>query len=320
MTTPTNKQLREFILTSFNESEFDLFCFDYFEGVEHLFSDGMNIQTRVLEFIRYCQRQQRVDELLVALERERPSTFPRAFPPSSPKQEPTSTSFIHEKTGLEFVYIPAGEFLFGENNFRIYLPEYWMCKTPVTFAAYQRFIQDNPEYAVPYVDEDWAEPFNWDPWWRSYPAAKADHPIVLVSWYDAVAFCKWANLHLTTEEQWEKAARGTDGRTYPWGNNEPTDKLCNFGKRVGSTTSVGSYSPQGDSPFCCVDMAGNVWEWCLNKFNDPKDITVDQSGDLRTLHGGSWDGNEAFVREMARGFGVPEAIFNDGGFRVVYQL
>ena len=89
-----------------------------------------------------------------------------------------------------------------------------------------------------------------------------NHPVVYVSWNDAQSFCEWAGLFLPTEQQWEKAARGTDGRMYPWGKDPPTTDLCNFNSNVGDTTPVGRYSPQGDSPYGIVDMAGNVWEWC----------------------------------------------------------
>ena len=106
--------------------------------------------------------------------------------------------------------------------------------------------------------------------WREgkIPQGKDHHPVVNVSWEDARSFCQWANqvtgqaLCLPTEAEWEKAARGTDGQIYPWGNQPPEDKLCNFGMNILDTTSVGSYSPQGDSPYGCADMAGNVWEWC----------------------------------------------------------
>lgn len=80
-----------------------------------------------------------------------------------------------------------------------------------------------------------------------------------ITWHDAVAFCRWANARLPTEAEWEKAARGTDDRRYPWGNQTPNSALCNFGGG-GDTTPVGSY-PKGVSPYGCLDMVGNVWEW-----------------------------------------------------------
>jgi formylglycine-generating enzyme required for sulfatase activity len=102
------------------------------------------------------------------------------------------------------------------------------------------------------------EPYNWDRQSRTFPPYKAGHPVVLVSWHDAVAYAGWAGKRLPTEEEWEKAARGTDGRKYPWGDQELTPELCYFDRNVGGTTPVGRYSPQGDSPYGCVDMAGNV--------------------------------------------------------------
>jgi formylglycine-generating enzyme required for sulfatase activity len=165
MAAPTNKQLREFILASFNESELGLFCFDHFEEAELYFADSMPMLDRAVVLIQYCKRQGRMGGLLRALAEERPSKYQEllAAPPQQKQIEPESNSFIHEKTGLEFVHIPAGEFLFGEKNFRIYLPEYWISKTPVTSATYQRFIRANPEHPVPFREEAWAEPYNWDP-------------------------------------------------------------------------------------------------------------------------------------------------------------
>ena len=99
-----------------------------------------------------------------------------------------------------------------------------------------------------------------------FPAGKEDHPVVNVSWKDAVAFCRWLSqasgktIRLPTEAEWEKAARGDDGRIYPWGDEPPTKELCNFSNNVGDTTPVGQY-PAGASLCGALDMAGNVWEW-----------------------------------------------------------
>jgi formylglycine-generating enzyme required for sulfatase activity len=222
--------------------------------------------------------------------------------------EPIHNSSVHEKTGLEFVRIPAGEFLYGNDKKSIKLPEYWISKTPVTQTVYQRFMAANSKQDLP---------LDWDKQKRIFPNGKAEHPVNQVNWYDALAFCEWAGLQLPTEEQWEKAARGTDGRIYPWGDNEPTDKLCNFNKNVGSTTPVGQYSPQGDSPFGCVDMSGNVWEWCLNKYKTPEVTEIDQSEAWRVLRGGAWFNFQDDVRAAYRDHYRPASRFNSNGFRVV---
>jgi formylglycine-generating enzyme required for sulfatase activity len=338
MATLTNRQLREFILASFNDDEFDIFCFDYFEGVEHNFSDDMSMMKKVMELIAYCKRLEKMSHLLDALQKERTSTYQNLLtqlqnidetPTPAPQRQVSDVkvqpapqpdfpqeTFIHEKTGLEFVKIPTGEFLYSERNFRISLPEFWISKTPVTFAVYQQFIRENPDYPVPFLDEDWAEPYNWEPKWRSYPADKAEHPVVSVTWYDAVAFCKWAGMQLPTEEQWEKAARGSDGRFYPWGNHKPTNKLCNFGGHMSETTPVGHYAPQGNSPYGCVDMSGNVWEWCLNKFETREDLTIDESNDPRVVRGGSWYTDEPTVDATLSVESLPDLYDTDSGFRV----
>jgi len=121
---------------------------------------------------------------------------------------------------------------------------------------------------------------------RSMPSApdwgwQENHPIVSVSWDDAAAFAAWAGLSLPTEEEWEKAARGTDGREYPWGNQWDAAKCCNsVGQSAKRTTPVGQY-PAGASPYGVQDMAGNVWEWCDSWYS------VNSS---RVLRGGSWGG------------------------------
>ncbi len=186
-------------------------------------------------------------------------------------------NYVDAKTGLEMVYIPPGPFLYGENKEKRELLGYWISKTPVTNFVYRRFLVANLRHPVPYLKDGWAKAYNWNEKGRVFPVDKGEHPVVLVSWDDAMAFAKWAGMVLPTEEQWEKAARGTDGRDYPWGawregcaNTEEAGVL--------GTTAVGRYSPQGDSPYGCVDMCGNVWEWTATEHEVGR----------RALRGGSW--------------------------------
>jgi formylglycine-generating enzyme required for sulfatase activity len=215
---------------------------------------------------------------------------------------------VHEKTGIELIRIPAGPFLYGKDLRKIELPEFWIGRYPVTNAQYKRFLDANPRHRVPYYDVDWAKPFNWDQKRRAYPSNKADHPVLLVSWDNAKAFCDWAGLALPTEEQWEKAARGTNGRDWPWGNEWAENRANSSEAGIRGTTPVGKYSPQGDSPYGCADMAGNVWEWT--------DSWYDDSRRGRVLRGGSWFYDLRFARVSIRLNYTPgNAIFNIG-FRV----
>lgn len=175
------------------------------------------------------------------------------------------------------VRIPAAEFDFGQAHQRVLVPEFWIDRTLVTNSEYKRFIDANPDFAVPYSSDKAARPYNWDRKRRTYPTGRANYPVTLISWQDAMAYAKWAGKRLPTEEEWELAARGSDGREYPWGNQPPSPERCNFFSR--GPTPVATYSPEGDSPYGCADMCGNVWEWTVSKMTGPG----------RVLRGGGWN-------------------------------
>lgn len=164
-----------------------------------------------------------------------------------------SDSIIWETDGKEMVCIPAGEFTLGKGIGRkLFLPEFYIDRTPVTNAEYASFVQST----------GYRKPIAWSYWIDDrIPSWLTDHPVSDVSWQDALAYAKWSGKQLPTREQWEKAARGSDARPYPWGDQLPTPNRCNYNRNMGGTTPVGYYSPQGDSPFGCVDMCGNVFEW-----------------------------------------------------------
>ncbi|MCB0074494.1 MAG: SUMF1/EgtB/PvdO family nonheme iron enzyme, partial [Caldilineaceae bacterium] len=155
----------------------------------------------------------------------------------------------------------------------------------------------------------------------------AEQPVVGVSWYEAVAYCRWLSdktgqaIMLPTEAQWQYAAQGNDGREYPWGNEWDCKRCNNSVKPCDSnvTTTVTAYEGQGDSPFGVVDMAGNVWEWCLTQYNSGSN---DLNGtDVRVLRGGSWYNNNAFnFRATYRSWLNPRNWLGDRGFRVALSF
>jgi formylglycine-generating enzyme required for sulfatase activity len=199
------------------------------------------------------------------------------------------------------------------------LPEYWIGRAPVTNAQFARFVQatnykttaEKQGFGWAWTGSKWDQVKGAD--WRhpsgpnSSIGSKVDHPVIQVSWHDAKAFCDWAGLILPSEQQWEKAARGTDGRLWPWGNEPPTAEHCNFNMNVKDTTPVGN-SLKGDSPYGCVDMAGNVWEWTGAWYEE---------GKTRALRGGSWYNNDQNTRAAFRNYGNPDDGSGIVGFRVV---
>ena len=219
--------------------------------------------------------------------------------PPRPRREPerlavvSPDSMIWEQDGKEMVRVPAGKFLYGNEKEERELPEFWIDKTPVTNAEYARFVAATGH----------KPPQHWKG--KTPPEEIVDHPVVNVSRHDAVAYAEWAGKRLPTEEEWEKAARGTDGREYPWGDWE--EGRCNTKEAgIGNTTPVGQYSPDGDSPYGCVDMAGNVLEW-----------TATGEGGLRVLRGGSFDHSRRHSRCAYRGRYSPGVGWYFVGFRVV---
>lgn len=235
------------------------------------------------------------------------------------------------------VAVPAGDFIMGSPlglgsdyeapPHKVTLDGFWIDRTEVTNAQYRAFVGATGHRAPTTCDSG-------DPTYDD--EAKADHPVVCASWDDAEAYCEWAGGRLPTEAEWEKAARGTDERLYPWGNNldasrfnycdtncEASQKDTGADDGYAWTAPVGSY-PTGASPYGALDMAGNVWEWVSDWYGlgyyarspelNPQGPVL---GQYRVLRGGSWFGFSYNARTAFRAWGDPDQGDVVMGFRCV---
>lgn len=258
---------------------------------------------------------------------------------------------------LEFVRIPASDFTMGSGRTHdrhahddempaqvLHVTDYMLMRYPVTNAQYARFVQATGHRG----------PLFWTD--GSFPSGQEDHPVVGVSYYDALAFCDWAAqqtglpIRLPTEPEWEKAARGSNGRLYAWGD-EWKKGLCNTSEEnLNGTSPVKKYSPQGDSPYGVADMGGNVQEWCSSLFGpypyDPADGREAHVYDLHNrdllpklietgctsmpesdeasagksvIRGGSWRETKFQARCTYRSWAAPMHRSDDTGFRCCYE-
>jgi eukaryotic-like serine/threonine-protein kinase len=263
---------------------------------------------------------------------------------------------VSETDGMTLVFVPNGDFMMGSDNglanekpvHIVFLDSYWIDQTEVTNAMFETFV-DQTSYQtdaekkgssyVYYPDTgktdttqgaNWQHPMGPD----SSLSDLGEHPVVHVSWNDAQAYCEWAGRRLPTEAEWEKAARGTDGRTFPWGDDFDGTRLnsadvnlgagrgnSNFDDGFQLTSPVGNY-PSGASLYGAWDMTGNVWEWV----NDWVDEAYYQSspsenpggptsGEYRIVRGGSWHDPEDGQRAAYRGWAGPTDTDITLGFR-----
>lgn len=240
-----------------------------------------------------------------------------------------------------WVTIPAGEVLIGAQSLKVKSPNYDTAaskdegpvhevklqayrigKYPVTVLEYKRFLEAGGYAKAEYWSAgriaDEPQPWNWQE-----QLEHPNRPVVGVSWYEAAAYAAWAGFRLPTEAEWERAARGTDGRKYPWGNEGPDANRANYGATVGSPTPVGVYT-RGATPDGICDMAGNVWEWCQDAWHGSyKRAPADGSAwsdkkkeDTRVLRGGYWIGNADYCRTATR-YRVGPVGRDRDGFRCV---
>ena len=235
-------------------------------------------------------------------------------------------------SGTEMVFIPAGEFEMGSQDgapdeqpvHTVRLSEFYIDKYEVTVGQYRKFVHETGA-AFP----DWEEVARY--------AQTDQHPMVNVSWYDAVAYAKWAGKTLPTEAQWEYAARGgLEGKAYPWGNQALDETKANYeDSNIGKTVHVGSYPA---NRYGLHDMVGNVWEWCIDEYladfyetspgNNPvagSPISLLNDGfrkvaTRRVVRGGGWDAAARRLRVAYRDGNGPRGKVDSVGFRCVRPI
>lgn len=223
---------------------------------------------------------------------------------------------IRGKDGAEMVLVPAGPFLMGSlagdpderPPRQVNLPAFYMDKYEVTHEQYARFIKETGH--KPPVD--WAK--------GELPAKLAKHPVVNVTFADAAAYAKWAGKRLPTEAQWEKAARGPDGRVFPWGDDTKTKKAAAGADAKEHTWPVGSF-PDDVSPYGCFDMAGNAWEWTADWYEaypGNKDLELEYGKKFKVIRGGgaiNYYQADATKRCADRARSAPYGTYDALGFR-----
>jgi serine/threonine-protein kinase len=236
--------------------------------------------------------------------------------PPGPKQG-SLPPLIRDSRGEEMILVPAGPFQMGSERRQVHLDAFYMDRTPVTNLQFKVFL-DVTGYK-PQDPERFLSHFRFG----KLPPGQEHHPVTYVSWDDARAYALWAGKRLPTEAEWEKAARGVDGRRYPWGRAEPGASRANYGNARNGLVPVGSF-PEGASPYGILDLAGNVWEWCED-FDDPSFYSAGPAHNpkntrrgekaLLVMRGGSWMYGASSLRTYARRSLEAHYRLADGGFR-----
>lgn len=244
---------------------------------------------------------------------------------------------------FEWVDIPAGRVELEGGHGAFDVPAFQIAKYPLTNAQYAKFIEAGGyrekqwwtaagwEVCEQGWEENWHQKNIMEPtgkawtepcYWRDAKWNGAEYPVVGVSWYEAVAFCRWLSdvsgepVTLPTEQQWQRAAQGNDGRVYPWGNEWDGVRCNNSIRLISRQTAPVTQYPDGASPFGIMDMSGNVFEWCLNDYHDPRHVDLDTQAEYRVSRGGSWNcGSTVLFRALNRHLINPLMRGHSLGFR-----
>jgi formylglycine-generating enzyme required for sulfatase activity len=227
------------------------------------------------------------------------------------------------------VYVPKGKFWMGSSDsdpyalsdekpqHEVYLDAFWIDRAEVTNAQYQLCVSegwcDLPSKLNSHTRDSYYNNLDF-----------SNYPVIYVSWYQAEAYCRWAGKRLPTEAEWEKAARGTMGYVYPWGEGIACN-YANYGSCVGDTSEVGSY-PAGASPYGALDVVGNVWEWVADWYGSSYYISSPvqnpqgpDSGHRRVRRGGAWNEKSGHVRVTDRYYDGPSEVDANAGFRCIFS-
>jgi len=239
---------------------------------------------------------------------------------SSPVEASWGDTWIRPADGAVMVYVPAGQFPYGPGSTadppqqRVHLGAFWIDRTEVTNRQYDLCVAagacHEPLLPGPYADPE-----------------RVDHPVIWIGRFEAEEYCRWAGARLPMEIEWEKAARGTDGRRYPWGDAFDASRVNYYWSGVGAPRQVGSY-PRGASPYGALDMSGNVYEWVQELWQTTDSYLQDPIippgvrpkgrhpvGHHYTMRGGSWASLEEQVTAYSRNNDEPGWRTRDIGFR-----
>lgn len=238
-----------------------------------------------------------------------PTSTPRPTRTPWPTRAPTSAPV--DDPGM--TYVSGGEFIFGSDETKedesprqtIYVDSFNIDIQPVTCAEYKGFV-DATGHRLP---RNWKD--------GQIPPGQESHPVVWVSWNDALAYAEWAGKRLPTEVEWEKAARGIDGRVYPWGDTFDSSRCNSREANLKKTNPVDEF-PEGASPHGAMDMSGNVWEWTADWYQGypQTQFTSNYFGETyKVLRGGGWFSEQDLVRTTKRNANSPDAANDDIGFR-----